>query len=214
MRISTLDILDELGLENNDENYKIAIQHGLEKKLYREFTETNIQNEYTLQNACVEWCRNQHTHLLFTATCGGLGSQKLSKKMNKQGYLKGIPDILFLNGFAIEMKWKKGGLREEQKNVIKKMQDMGWTVFVLRTPLEFIFTIERRILPHWYILHRNSNALAKDFVESLDKNRVEGDDKRNDGNDDNVFIERNGFRNTNGTDSFAGGNEHEQKDDN
>lgn len=149
--------MEELKMEDTDENHLQATKYALENNIDIGFSLNGIKNEFTLQNECVKWVRSVYPELLFTATCGGLGSQRMNKKMNKQGYLHGVPDIVFLNGFAIEMKWKRGGLRECQKEVIERMRSMGWTVYILRTPEDFIHTVERFILPHWYILHKNDD---------------------------------------------------------
>jgi hypothetical protein len=123
-------------------------------------------SEYQEQCIVADYLRKRWPNVLFTATLGGvyvgIGS---GKKLKKQGYLKGVPDLLICkarerevydpvlsvmvkiierhHGLAIEMKVKKGGVvSDDQKRVLKQFQDEGWKVLVAHGADEAIAAIE------------------------------------------------------------------------
>jgi hypothetical protein len=72
-------------------------------------------SEHEIQSEFVRLIQEQYPDILFCATVGGARMRiSEAKKIKKQGYKKGIPDILFYEarqgyfGLAIEVK-KKGG---------------------------------------------------------------------------------------------------------
>lgn len=73
-------------------------------------------SEHEVQSTFVKLVSDQHPEVLYCATVGGARMRiSEAKKIKKQGYRRGIPDILFYEprsgyyGLAIEVKKEKGG---------------------------------------------------------------------------------------------------------
>jgi hypothetical protein len=122
-------------------------------------------SEYQEQCIVADYLRKRWPKVLFTATLGGvyvgIGS---GKKLKKQGYLKGVPDLLICKptkeawiytdtgrtiypysyiGLAIEMKVGKGGVvSDDQKRVMAQFEREGWKVLVAHGADEAIKAIE------------------------------------------------------------------------
>ena len=122
-------------------------------------------SEYQEQCIVADYLRKRWPDVLFTATLGGVRvSIGAAVKLKKQGYLKGVPDLLICKtihqtimrcnngevykvngtpGLVIEMKVKKGGVvSDDQKRVLKQFQDEGWKALVCHGADEAIRAIE------------------------------------------------------------------------
>lgn len=122
-------------------------------------------SEYQEQCIVADYLRKRWPKVLFTATLGGVRVPiGLAVKLKKQGYLKGVPDLLIFkvgrkkhwvsnmpgdywiehgNGMAIEMKVTKGGtISTEQQKVISKLRSEGWEALVCHGADEAIRAIE------------------------------------------------------------------------
>ena len=123
-------------------------------------------SEYQEQCIVADYMRKRWPKVLFTATLGGVRvSIGAAVKLKKQGYLKGVPDLLICkarerevydpvlsvmvkiierhHGLVIEMKVKKGGVvSDDQKRVLKQFQDEGWLAIVCHGADEAIAAIE------------------------------------------------------------------------
>ena len=116
-------------------------------------------SEYQEQCIVAEYMRKRWPDVLFTATLGGVRvSIGAAVKLKKQGYLKGVPDLLIFfrqedpiqpgvhyvcPGLAIEMKVRKGGVvSPEQKEVMKRLEAQGWQAIVCHGADEAIAKIE------------------------------------------------------------------------
>lgn len=97
-------------------------------------TETQITSEFVL------WVRTHHPNVLFCATCGGVDASVRQKvKMNREGYNKGIPDLVFYHaagnyhGLAIEMKTPTGRLAPHQETWLAALRANGYRAEVCRS---------------------------------------------------------------------------------
>lgn len=122
-------------------------------------------SEYQEQCIVADYLRKRWPNVLFTATLGGVRVPiGLAVKLKKQGYLKGVPDLLICKtiyqtmmhcnngeiykvngtpGLAIEMKVRKGGVvSEDQKRVMKQFEAEGWKAIVCHGADEAIAAIE------------------------------------------------------------------------
>lgn len=64
------------------------------------------------------------------------------------GVRKGIPDfqVLCRKPFFIEMKFGKGVLSKDQKEMISRLESWGFKVFICRTLIEFMDTCKKNIV--------------------------------------------------------------------
>jgi hypothetical protein len=99
-----------------------------------EMTEAEITSAFVLH------VRTEHPDLLFCGTVGGVNAPIGQKvKANREGYNKGIPDLIFYeprgkhHGLAIEMKTRVGRLRPHQEEWIFKLADRGYKAVVCRS---------------------------------------------------------------------------------
>jgi hypothetical protein len=122
-------------------------------------------SEYQEQCIVADYMRKRWPKVLFTATLGGVRvSIGAAVKLKKQGYLKGVPDLLICKptkeawiytdtgrtiypysyiGLAIEMKVGKGGVvSDDQKRVMAQFEREGWKVLVAHGADEAIKAIE------------------------------------------------------------------------
>ena len=107
------------------------------------------QPESKLQTACVTWFRLQYpNYLLFAIPNGGARNLITGAIMRREGVVSGVPDLFlahanfFHYGLFIEMKSAKGKLSESQKNVIDKLQLVGYHVEICNSFESFKQTIE------------------------------------------------------------------------
>ena len=105
--------------------------------------------ESKLQTACVRWFRHQYpNYLLFAIPNGGVRNKAIGGIMKSEGMTAGIPDLFlahanfFHYGLFIEMKSAKGKLSESQKNVIDKLQLVGYHVEICNSFESFKSVIE------------------------------------------------------------------------
>ena len=104
-----------------------------------------VQREHNLQTACVRWARYQFPKLtIFAIPNGAWCGYKQGRKLVAEGMLKGVPDIFVAlarkgyHGLFIEMKaGKKGVVRDEQSEMLIKLQSEGYQCAVCRTFEQF-----------------------------------------------------------------------------
>lgn len=118
-------------------------------------------SEYQEQCIVADYLRKRWPDVLFTATLGGVRvSIGAAVKLKKQGYCKGICDLLIFAprtnrvmpsdlfqdhwlGLAIEMKVRKGGVVSlEQEEVMQRLENQGWLAIVCHGADEAIKAIE------------------------------------------------------------------------
>lgn len=107
------------------------------------------QLESKLQQSCVKWFRYQYpTILLFAIPNGGNRNIVTASILKAEGVLSGVPDLFLAkgifpyNGLFIEMKSLKGKLSENQKEVIKKLEERFYKVVVCNSFDSFKTEIE------------------------------------------------------------------------
>mgnify|MGYP000058562671 CR=1 FL=1 len=113
----------------------------------------NINSEEQLQREVVKYLKK--TDILFTATLGEyLESPKSRRNANKDGYYRGISDILILtpseqyNGMAIEFKSPKGtgNLTPKQRMTLSKLKiECGYFVLLSNDFVEIITLLTKYI---------------------------------------------------------------------
>ena len=87
------------------------------------------------QKNVVAWCRMQGITIIHIPN-EGKRSYYAGRELVAAGLAKGFPDLLILearggfHGMAIEMKYGKNTLTEEQKYWLRLLKDKGWAVHV------------------------------------------------------------------------------------
>lgn len=74
--------------------------------------------------------------LLFSVPNGGYRSKREANKLRHEGMTAGIPDLIFAYDgmcYFIEMKTETGVLSDEQKGIIRKLEEQGFIVLVCRS---------------------------------------------------------------------------------
>ena len=96
--------------------------------------------EYELQKQVVEYIDLQYPDALYCATLGGVRlSIGAAVKLKRQGYRKGIPDLIIYeprfhwHGLAIEIKSDKGQASPEQEIWLEKLVARGWLAVCLNS---------------------------------------------------------------------------------
>lgn len=109
--------------------------------------------EDDLQAACVRWYSYQYSakrDLLFAIPNGGKRNVREAARMKLQGVRAGVPDLMLAvpsgrggsyNGFFIEMKSEKGQLTAHQKDMQKRLSQMGYKTAVIRSVVEFVMLV-------------------------------------------------------------------------
>jgi len=117
----------------------------LDGKAVEKVRKPPTQREHNLQTACVQWARLQFPKLtIFAIPNGAWCGYKQGRKLVAEGMLKGVPDIFVAlarkgyHGLFIEMKaGKKGVVREEQSEMLIKLQSEGYQCAVCRSFEQF-----------------------------------------------------------------------------
>ena len=96
-------------------------------------------SEDRLQTEVVKYIRYQYPKALFCGSAGGVYTGiSQARKMVRNGYIKGFPDLLIYeakgayHGLAIEIKTIKGRATKEQKKWITDLQERGWRAEVCK----------------------------------------------------------------------------------
>ena len=94
---------------------------------------TDKRSEASEQAEVVAYVRSSMPGVLFTSTGAGLGFHvRYQAAMNRGGYLKGTPDLIFMeprgvyHGLFIEMKSRVGSVRPEQKALMEELNQRGY----------------------------------------------------------------------------------------
>lgn len=89
----------------------------------------NNDGEHRLQVACVKWARAAYPDVVICAIPnGGKRTKREAGKMIAEGELAGMPDLFFAfpsgsyHGLFIEMKYKDGRVRKEQRSVMAQLE--------------------------------------------------------------------------------------------
>lgn len=94
---------------------------------------TLFPSEFLEQKAFINWFKSNYKDLIIFSIPND-GYRHNGNKFVDTGLLKGIPDleILFPNGKSlfIEMKKRDGKLNVNQKNLIPKIENLGFTVLI------------------------------------------------------------------------------------
>lgn len=95
--------------------------------------------EHEIQSKLVQLISEQYPELLFCATVGGARmSISEAKKIKRQGYRKGIPDLIFYEarkgyyGLCIEIKKKGGQPSPHQRAWIADLQRRGYQALICK----------------------------------------------------------------------------------
>lgn len=113
-----------------------------------------MRTEDNLQIACINWFKYQYPNTLITSFPAGYvfaGTQqqrkRTGKRMNDMGYRKGIPDLFIIHpnnrfhGLFIELKTEKGNVSKEQKEMLKRLDELGYFTSICRSLDDFMFTV-------------------------------------------------------------------------
>ena len=123
------------------------------KKKYIELNKAKAWEgkEDFLQIRCMGWFRVQYRKMNgFHVPNGGSRNPKEGRKFKSMGVVAGVSDIIILearhgyHGLIIELKNKKGKLRDTQKVFLEKCGHSGYLVFVI-----YDFDMFRNVV-HWY----------------------------------------------------------------
>ena len=94
---------------------------------------TMLKGEAQMQSSLINYVKYQYPSLLYCASAGGMfTSMKQAIKMKATGYVKGFPDLLFLepttkyHGLFIELKTEKGVLSKEQKWWLQELRKRNY----------------------------------------------------------------------------------------
>lgn len=92
-----------------------------------------LSGEALIQYHVIKYVKQAYPDVLYCASAGGVRTGfKQAVKMKATGYVKGFPDLMFLEqrgnyaGLFIELKKEKGVLSKEQKHWIKQLNDRGY----------------------------------------------------------------------------------------
>jgi hypothetical protein len=110
--------------------------------------------EDNLQIACINWFKYQYPKILITSFPAGYvfagtqqQRQRTGNRMNDMGYCKGIPDLFIIHpndrfhGLFIELKTEKGTVSKEQKEMLKRLDELGYFTSICRSLDDFMFTV-------------------------------------------------------------------------
>lgn len=100
--------------------------------------------ESELQIQCVEWFKIKYPKkLIFSIPNGAKKSLLTALRMRREGLLSGVPDLFIpepfrnFSGLFIEMKSKYGKLSSNQKDVIQKLRERNYAVYVCNSFSQF-----------------------------------------------------------------------------
>lgn len=111
-----------------------------------------VQHEAKLQKSCVKWFDLQYKPedaILFHVPNGGKRNAIEAAKFKAMGTRPGVPDLIcFHKGqtFAIEMKYGKGKLTENQKRFHKYMEGHSIEVYTISSFDDFKELIESKVM--------------------------------------------------------------------
>lgn len=95
--------------------------------------------EHQIQSKLVKLVSDQYPELLYCATVGGARmSINQARQIKRQGYRKGIPDLIFYeprkgyNGLCIEVKKKGGQPSPHQRAWIADLQQRGYQALICK----------------------------------------------------------------------------------
>lgn len=100
--------------------------------------------ESNLQIACVKWFRLQYPQRIIAAIPnGGKRGIITASIMKAEGVLAGMPDLIIpepcedFHGMFIEMKTPTGTTSPHQKEILRRLNNSGYAVFVCRSFEDF-----------------------------------------------------------------------------
>ena len=108
------------------------------------------ESEANQQEIVIKYLRLAYPHALYCASAGGMRTSYLKAiKMNRTGYVKGLPDLFIYepnqdyHGLAIEMKKEKGGVASpEQKEWQEQLRNRGYSSYICKGSEEAIKIID------------------------------------------------------------------------
>lgn len=107
------------------------------------------QQESQLQSACVRWFRYQYPQcVIFAVPNGGSRNALEAKRLQQEGVLAGVSDLIILapnQTLFIEMKHGKGKQTNKQKEFQKKIESLGFKYCVCNSFETFEQTIKENM---------------------------------------------------------------------
>jgi hypothetical protein len=96
--------------------------------------------ESNLQISCVKWFRLQYPDRIIAAIPnGGKRGIVTASIMKAEGVLPGMPDLIIpepmglFHGMFIEMKSETGTTSQHQKEILRRLNNVGYAVYVCRS---------------------------------------------------------------------------------
>lgn len=96
-------------------------------------------SEHEIQSTLVDLVKEQYPHILYCATVGGARMRIAeAKKIKRQGYRKGVPDLIFYeprdgyHGLCMEIKRKGGQPSPHQRAWIADLQRRGYQALICK----------------------------------------------------------------------------------
>ena len=114
---------------------------GLSRKYYR------LEQGFTIY--CATWLRKTYPSLLFHHSANERQGAKTGLSCKLMGQCKGWPDLMIVvqaRCLGIEFKIRGNGLRQEQREVLSRLEKLGWKIAVCYTFEEFKTVVEEWIL--------------------------------------------------------------------
>lgn len=97
-----------------------------------------IISEHLIQTAIITWFRLRYArqYIIFAIPNGGYRDKKEAKMLKDEGVLAGVPDLFIpasrhgMHGLFIELKKPTGQVSNRQIEVIKKLQEAGYSTAI------------------------------------------------------------------------------------
>lgn len=107
------------------------------------------QHESKLQSTCVRWFKYQYPqYVIFAIPNGGSRNPIEAKRLQREGVLAGVADLIVLadnKTLFIEMKHGKGKQSDKQKDFQKQIQKLGFSYFICNSFDKFQNIVENEI---------------------------------------------------------------------
>lgn len=94
----------------------------------------NIASEDAIQISLALWLNHKYPNLLWWHTpSGGMRNKAEAFKLKRMGVIPGVPDLFFPHlKLFIELKTQKGVVSKSQKEVMKRLEVVGYTCKVAK----------------------------------------------------------------------------------
>jgi hypothetical protein len=104
--------------------------------------------ESMIQKIVTTHIRNYFPTVIFTCAPATAKSARQGRENKLMGYLKGWPDLFFAlpkkgyNGLFIELKTDRGSVQPEQRDLMQRLNDIGYKAIICRSAEEAISAFE------------------------------------------------------------------------